>query len=137
MKSIFPSLLLLLTILLASCAPKAAAQPISGPIVLKTTDKEKVVLTDTGLTIELVSLEDSRCPKNVICIVAGTAVVKLKVSAKGETADLTLEYTHELGPEKTSGKALGHTINVVNVEPYPDTSQPPQFQTVTLQVTKD
>lgn len=137
MKSTYYPLLILAMLAFAGCTAKPTVQPIAQPVVLRTTAAQKTALTDTGLKIELVSLEDSRCPRNVICIVAGTAVVKLKLSQGTDSADLTLEYTHELGPDKTSGKTLGCTITVTNVEPYPDTSQPPKFQTVTLQVEKD
>lgn len=43
---------------------------------------KKVVLANTEITFEAV-LEDSRCPKNVTCIWAGQAKVRVRVQAKG------------------------------------------------------
>jgi hypothetical protein len=44
---------------------------------------QKVVIADASLTVELVEINDSRCPAKVTCIWAGHAAVTLQVSKPG------------------------------------------------------
>jgi hypothetical protein len=51
---------------------------------------QKVVLDDVSITpLEVVS--DSRCPKNVNCVWAGSVIIKVKAEKGGQTKELELE----------------------------------------------
>jgi len=69
------------------------------------------------LTIKFVSLvEDSRCPKDVDCIHAGNATIKVLVSKSGGESK-TLEMNTDLGPKGDTFE--GYAINLTSLTPIP------------------
>jgi hypothetical protein len=68
-------------------------------------------------------MEDSRCPKNVNCIWAGRAVVKMEVTADGKKQETTLTFGDVKPGEKKNTTIFNSTefaINGLKLNPYPD-----------------
>jgi hypothetical protein len=66
-------------------------------------------------------IEDSRCPRDVNCIWAGNAKVKLLVS-KGKKRSQEVELN--TGIEPTTVSVFGYEVSIKELTPYPDTSKP-------------
>jgi hypothetical protein len=113
MKKIFLGLILALIFGGALTANAQNTQQISLQV-----NKQKSAMRDR-LRIKFVSVEDSRCPKDVNCIWAGNAKVTIKVTnRKGETKTFDLN-TNLQG---RSAKFDGYEIALGNVSPYPSSN---------------
>jgi len=114
------TILLLLAVALAGCG-SAATEPESGSFVMKNGD---LVIglgestTVAGLTITFRDvLEDSRCPRDVVCIWEGNARVQLDLSRSGgPEASILLNTTQ---PRVVVFGA--QRVELADVTPYPDT----------------
>jgi hypothetical protein len=107
-----------------------------GPI-----DREVVLAPGQSTTIEGTSLSlkfvgvmgDSRCPADALCVLGGSATVKVEVGGSGEKRELTFE-TGELKP------ATYHewSLELVQLMPYPFSATPikPEDYRATLRVTR-
>ena len=85
----------------------------SGTVVVSYDKAVKIA----GLTIAFTEVvQDSRCPRAVDCVWAGAAEIRVVV-AKGSTSESLLLSTRS--PEN-KGHAFGRTIELVELEPYPD-----------------
>lgn len=94
----------------------------------------QITLTDSAsgrderLVLELGTILDSRCPKDVLCIQAGTAEVNLSLSTtSGESATIQVNMGGnkfvKSGPVQANQITLGgktYIITVLAVAPYPD-----------------
>lgn len=93
----------------ATTTPNAVTPLPYGAVTLSVGERA----TFPGLTIRPVSIEeDSRCPKDVQCIQAGTVRVKVEVASSGKTS------THTIGLGK-SVAVDGATISLTAVMPAP------------------
>ncbi len=78
--------------------------------------------TDLSLTFDAVT-RDSRCPKDVTCIVAGEAVVVFVARAGGEDSELTFKVPPG-GPGSKDERAFDRfTIAIVELEPETDSTK--------------
>ena len=88
-----------------------------------------------GLTIRLISVEDSRCPKGVECVWAGMVSVTLEVQSAGQATQTVVLSLGDPDPASLISIELpeGH-LSLVSVEPYPQAGHetPPEDQLVTL-----
>jgi phage shock protein E len=80
-------------------------------------------------------VSDSRCPKNVQCITAGDATIRVKVRRA------SAESTHELHTAEGAAQEAadgGLTIRLLRLDPYPVEGKPiaPREYVATLQVTR-
>jgi hypothetical protein len=94
----------------------------------------EAILAAEGLTLQVLSVEDSRCPKGANCVVIGEAKVKLALSRAGKALG-TLELIIPAHPKTTY--LGGYYLRLLDVLPYPDTntvSKP--AKTVRLEVQK-
>lgn len=113
--------LLVIVILFSSFAfgqEESAETPKIGVKVLK---GETVVLK--GVSIKFLEVtEDSRCPKDVTCVWAGRAIVKVEVSANGKKEIKTLIFG-EVRPGEEPNTNLYNSkefaINGLTLNPYP------------------
>jgi hypothetical protein len=113
MKKIFLGLILALIFGGALTVSAQNTQQVSLQV-----NKQKSAMRDR-LRIKFVSVEDSRCPKDVNCIWAGNAKVTIKVTnRKGETKTFDLN-TNLQG---RSAKFDGYEIALGNVSPYPSSN---------------
>lgn len=79
-------------------------------------------------------IEDSRCPKNVMCVWAGRAVIRLEVEGGPLTTPREVTLALESAPEGESVDVAGVRIQLTDVQPYPEepnTTQPGDY-TATL-----
>ncbi|MER3483745.1 MAG: hypothetical protein C4332_11930 [Meiothermus sp.] len=119
--------------LVASAAPTwiPLAQPFSLLI------GQKASLDSGNLTVRVLGIQDSRCPKGVTCIVAGEAKVRLGLSEKGKSLG-ALELTLSAAPDpKNTGHLGSYYLRLLDVQPYPNAntvSKP--ARTVRLEVQK-
>lgn len=87
-----------------------------------TTDPDNglIIYENAGVTIKLVDVQDSRCPKDVQCIWEGDAVVTLRINS----ADTTQNFVLHTNPKQEEGKLAEteifmHHIQLLDVSPYP------------------
>ncbi|MBI3134172.1 MAG: hypothetical protein HYZ14_05790 [Bacteroidetes bacterium] len=89
-------------------------------------DKEKLnpneVYSSKDLKIEFRDFTDSRCPQNVNCIWAGEAEVFLKATSGDESIAFSLKG---LGADTV---LFGHTIEFVDLLPYPEAGVEQSFE---------
>jgi len=120
----------LISLLFFACTPKpsqgtpqptAPANAFGEVLTLKYGESMKVG-TD-NIKIYFAGLEDSRCPKEVNCMMAGKAKVKFQLvganlNDKFELTCKGLCYKTDgsCGSEVTSN---GYTVKLINVDPYP------------------
>lgn len=77
-------------------------------------------VTIAGKPVSFTDITESRCPKDVTCVWAGDAAVRLE--AGGES--VVLHTNASAGPAE--GKLAGLTITLVEVKPEPVTSSEPK-----------
>jgi hypothetical protein len=78
-------------------------------------------VTDGNLFVELVDVEDLRCPVGEVCAEHGFVTVEIKVSMGDQQSLLVLQtgkFQDQLNCTKT---VFGHKIELVDVSPYPYT----------------
>jgi hypothetical protein len=130
-------LIMVAMLCLAACAPAA-----SGPLQVKTGEPFKLspgesATTESGdLTITFNSVTgDSRCPSDALCIQAGEAKVSLSMQSSGGNLDAELSTA---GGDTSQVESGGYLVQLVNLEPYPISSQPiaPESYEVTLVVSQ-
>ena len=82
-------------------------------------------------------LEDSRCPENVVCVVAGSAKVKIQLEqpnvsynrAYYETLEIGASTENNLKPlavkrtDAITGEQIGFIITLIELRPYPNTEK--------------
>lgn len=70
-----------------------------------------------SLAVKFVAVvEDSRCPKDAVCVWAGNAKIKLEVR-KGRGAWKSVELNTNAGP--SAATIDGYEIKLVGLDPYP------------------
>ena len=113
--------------------PEGRAIPKS-PADLSLKVGETVFVDDGALKVTLLAItEDSRCPKDVMCVWAGQAIVALHIELDGADRG---ERTARLMPGREGQPDLAATVDrytlaLVDLQPYPDRSHPePTLETV-------
>lgn len=77
--------------------------------------------------------EESRCPRNVVCVWMGNAKIRLDVISNGNTATIFLNTVGDAQfPREAS--ALGYTFRLVDLQPYPEEPGPPDPPRYTAQI---
>jgi len=87
-------------------------------------------VSGTDVRIGVEQIADSRCPADVTCVRAGEAVVSLRLSGAGADRRDTLRIGGE--PRQTSYGA--HEIMLVDVRPYPRTTDTERKPSAVLRV---
>ena len=95
---------------------------------------ETAALDNGNLKVTLLAVtEDSRCPKDVMCVWSGRAVVALHIEldgADGGEHKATLMPGRQ-GPSDLDAVAGRYRLALTDVQPYPDRSHPePTLETV-------
>lgn len=112
-------------LLISSCEKNSIE--FDNPFELK--ENESIVLqgNNNGLSITLQSVNDSRCPINALCISAGNARVKLRMSdnSGAETfAELCLGFCDTGNNAEDSAiirlNNISYTVVLKEVNPYPE-----------------
>lgn len=132
-RSVFLSLVLIIAVFMLGC-DQADDEVIAPPVddnpsyelgqQIHIKYDETVIIKSEGLSVKFSKVtEDSRCPSDVTCIWAGRAVVVVSISRDGnELGELTL--AKGAGDEELStGSIGGYSIKLMNVSPYPISTQ--------------
>lgn len=121
-KNIYMKYPLLSLLILFSSFGFGQNEEVKPPVIaVKVPLDQSVVLK--GVTIKFLEvIEDSRCPKGVNCIWAGRAIVKVEVTANGQTNEKTL-ILGETRPGENKNTNLysssDFAINGLTLDPYP------------------
>lgn len=116
--------------------PTSVTQAAQGAIELRVGTSAPV--PGTGATLTFVRVrDDSRCPTGVTCIWEGDAVVELRLQDRAGEA-LTVEL-HANPRFERQASALGVTISLERLDPYPDAGEPiaPDSYRLTLAIARD
>lgn len=112
------------TPLLGTQIPPSVKLDLEEPFSLNvSTGADEAFSTSSQIGIRLISVQDSRCPKDVTCVWAGTVLVTLKTSEPGKE-QLTFELSLGAGveTEKTYARWNENYLVLKSVEPYPITT---------------
>lgn len=94
-----------------ACDSPVAPGDVSLGVEFTLAPGQSALAGDDGLPVTFASVtEDSRCPKDAVCVWAGQVVVDVAAGSSGEH--------HALKPGETAGVG-GFRVTLVKVEPYP------------------
>lgn len=99
---------------------------------------EAALLPEADLTVRFIRVVgDSRCPRDVTCIWEGNAEIEVVLAR--DTAEVSVRlHTQGRGRHASRGSALGFTVSMESLDPYPSTAEPisPEDYVATLVVTR-
>jgi hypothetical protein len=140
---IWPPVLLMLSVTLAcgvlgretptptpDAVPPGPPPPISAPLGsdFQLAYGQTANLNDEGLSVTFAEVEeDTRCPLDIECVHGGWVTIRLAVEADeedGEDVALTLQPG---AADPVMASVGGYTIALVEVEPYPVSTEPIGF----------
>jgi hypothetical protein len=126
---------IVLTAVLAFVSCASASLAPTGPFSKEVTVAQgKTVSVVDDVSLHFVAVAgDSRCPKDVVCIQGGDAIVKLQVKTSGDTRDAEL---HTANTQPVVSGDL--TLELLQLMPYPfsgRTIQPEEYR-ATLKVSR-
>lgn len=83
-------------------------------------------------------IEDSRCPRDVVCPWVGNAAAEVFIGPGGDKRGPDQVFVLNTALEPRAGEAWGARVELVNVDPIPVSTRPIPSQSylVTLQVTE-
>ncbi|WP_310991656.1 hypothetical protein [Aequorivita marina] len=131
--------ILAIIILFSSFAFGQEDTPKTPKIGIKVPKGETVVLNDVSIKF-LEVVEDSRCPKDVDCIWAGRAIVKVAVAANGKTTEKTLIFGAVKPDEEKNTNLYSSAnlaINGLKLDPYPTSKSSGKDTGYTLLISKE
>jgi hypothetical protein len=110
-----PCVLVLLAVLplagVTACDSTVAPGDVALGVEFTLAPGESALAGDDGLPVTFASVtEDSRCPKDAVCVWAGQVVVDVAAGSSGEH--------HALKPGEAA-EVRGFRLKLVKVEPYP------------------
>ncbi len=120
-------LMVFMLVALATACSKEPADPQANLGAKIEASYAKAVVLQEGVSVKVTKIEDSRCPKNVVCVWAGMVRVYFSVTENSATKDASVElYTDNSKTPKTTVVLNGNTyeIEVTEVSPYPSTPDP-------------
>jgi hypothetical protein len=114
-------------------APQAEVKSTSVPYRKLTT----IPTSGSDLKVDLHEVNDSRCPKDVVCITMGSAKIKFIVSDASNQAEVNVDFK---GDQKTDFQTFtlsGQTyvLSVSELLPYPISTQTPHIEDYKVSVT--
>ncbi|GAA0879892.1 hypothetical protein GCM10009119_28610 [Algoriphagus jejuensis] len=79
-----------------------------------------------NLSVSLLEIQDSRCPLGGNCIWEGMIVIEGRLRIDGQENKLQLSTNQNASGFPQEFSTEDHTIKLIDVLPYPDTSKPNQ-----------
>ncbi|MGM9490154.1 hypothetical protein [Ideonella sp. YS5] len=121
---------------LTACA--ATGAPAEGPsYTVGVVQGQRSVISSENLSLELTSVDDSRCPPKVQCIQAGAVSVTLRLQQAGAASELITLGTPGTALRPAEGRILGYHLILQDVSPRPaDDGQAVAYR-ATLKVVRD
>lgn len=138
MKNIIITSIMLATI--AACNPKEdnsipLAEQGSSTVSAKGESQFKTAGED--ILVQLISVEDSRCPLNANCVWMGSASLRFKISHKTVGTEVHVVFGAEKrisGIQEFNLDGQTYILTVTEVLPYPDTSKTPTLEDYEVKV---
>jgi len=112
------TLIIAVVIVLASCN-KEVSNTLKVGEITEIKLREEANNTQYGLSLRVVSIDDTRCPIGVICIWEGNASVQLHLKTKEDEYNFTLD-TNRFHPNFNNEVTIeGFNYQLIDVLPYP------------------
>jgi len=90
----------------------------------ETESDDLVIFENEDIIIELLNVEDSRCPLEVTCVWEGDAAVFLSITGQDDTAEFTLNSNPNATNSQVEVVYSNYTIKLLDVSPYPKSTTP-------------
>lgn len=118
-------LLIVMMVAMATACSNETAEPHANLGEKIEASYAKAVVLQEGVSVKVTKIEDSRCPKNVVCVWAGMVKVYFSITENNVTKEASVELYTDKEP-KTTVELNGTTysIEVTEVSPYPATPDP-------------
>lgn len=131
-KNFMKRLMVIMMVAVATaCSKDEVTEPKASLGSTIETAYSKAVVLQEGVEVKVTKIEDSRCPKSVVCVWAGMVKVFFSVSEGNTTKEAVVEILGDQSkPPKTTVELNGTTyvIEVSDVSPYPQTPDPISLQ---------
>ena len=111
---------LVIILFISSCRKNEAAKTQNlylATCTSKTVSGEKI-------TVCFNSLNDSRCPSDLVCVWSGVGIAKFTLIKKGVSYPFTLTTLPVFHPYSSDTVVAGYKFHLVNILPYPKSSSP-------------
>ncbi|MCE7065950.1 hypothetical protein [Dyadobacter sp. CY326] len=122
-----------------ACEQKEDATPQADLKVTSVPYRQLTTIETSGadLKVDLREVNDSRCPKDVVCIQMGSAKIKLTVSDGVNQAEVNVEYKGDKKADSQEFILSGqkYALSVSEVLPYPISTQTPNIEDYKVSVT--
>ena len=116
---------------MAACAGiTSAPRDVSVGQSVELSIGETANVTPGSVRVQLVNVNDSRCPSDVVCVSAGEAMIILALSGAGADRIDTL-YLLKQPKSNTYG---GYRFDALDVQPYPKSTGQQAAKTLVLKV---
>jgi len=112
------TLIIAVVIVLASCN-KEVSNTLKVGEITEIKLREEANNTQYGLSLRVVSIDDSRCPKGVICVWEGNASVQLHLKTKKDEYNFTLDTNRSRPNFNNEVTIEGFNYQLIDVLPYP------------------
>tara|TARA_R110002124_G_scaffold255060_1_gene420662 strand:- start:1117 stop:1506 length:390 start_codon:yes stop_codon:yes gene_type:complete len=116
---------------------EASPEKVLETVSIAAARQTAVPTSGSDLKVELLSVNDSRCPSNAVCITAGTALLKFSVNDQDEKTEVSLNFSDVDKSANTVAFKLNgaaYELSVTEVFPYPNSSKSPQLEEYKVQV---
>lgn len=113
------------TMLVLLCPVVCPAQPAEMEVRFDGTTSLSWV-SGHRIAIEWLEVNDSRCPKDAVCVWEGEVAVRLGVSTDGDEVEEVLLTRHHDGDERATTEVAGYGLRLAGVDPYPTLAAPPE-----------
>ena len=121
---------------LAACAVPSA--PSDGPsYTVGVIQGQRAVISSEQLSLELSSVDDSRCPPKVQCVQAGQVSVTLRLQRAGEASELITLGMPGTTARPGEGRLFGYRLSLQDVSPRPADDAKSTDYRVSLKVTRE
>ncbi len=141
-KNILSAIAVMLTLLLFfQACEKSSNVDYSGKYLIKIGETKNFPQGTKLATLTFQEFTDNRCPINTDCIWYGAAQgkFKLKIDQKEQTLELCLGSCNTMAKPKNqefSVNGVTYSVNLLELTPYPSSSQASEKQEATLLVQK-
>jgi hypothetical protein len=116
-----------------NATPQPEPQSTSVPYRKQT----KIAASGADLKVDLREVNDSRCPKDVVCIQMGSARIKLNVSDATNSTEVNVDFKGDAKADSQAFTLTGqnYMLTVSELQPYPVSTQTPKIEDYKVNVT--
>jgi hypothetical protein len=118
----------------------ATETPLEGDLMVNETFElkygERRKIPDTGLEIEILEINDSRCPVNARCIRRGSMALTLGIYENNQQVGSVFIDAGETPKDRKPGLFKNFYFNLHDIQPYPTAEYDVTNATAVLSITK-